>query len=272
MTHKIKKFDLKQNLIISVVIILVGFSLTSQVSSLPLTKTSHASETASIPQCSGATVNHKSSSMASNQTLSVLGTIDLTRLTTRLDPFFVLPGSNFTSRPVNSSFSLDLLDSQGRVLAHYPFEPKPYFSVSQTKDKMALLSEAVPYMSCTKVIVISKGNTELASRAVGMYSPKVKIIFPVGGETLNGTVTVRWKASDIDSSNLTYLVFYSADSGRSWIQLASNMKTQELSVNTASLPATDNGLFRVIATDGVNTGIADSNGTFNVPSTSMTNG
>jgi hypothetical protein len=270
MTHKIKKSYLKQNIITSVVFILVGLSLTSQASSLPLTETSNASETTSIPRCSVATTNQ--GTMASNQTLSLLGTIDLTKLTTRLDPLLVLPGSDLTARPANSSFSIDLLDGKGDVLAHYPFEPKTYINLSQNKDKMALLAEAVPYMPCTKAIIISKGNTELVSRTVDLYSPKVKIIFPVGGETLNGTVTVKWKGSDADSSNLTYFVFYSADSGRSWIQLASNIKAQELSVNTAELPSTNSGLFRVIATDGVNTGIADSNGRFNVPSTSITAG
>jgi hypothetical protein len=173
---------------------------------------------------------------------------------------------------MNSSFSIDLLDSHGNILARFPFEPKRYLDLSQNRDKLAILSEAVPYLPCTKAIVISKDSTELASRTVDTYSPKVKIIYPLGGETLNGTVTVKWKASDADSSSLTYFVLYSADSGRSWIQVASNIKASEASVNTSELPSTNSGLFRVLATDGVNTGIADSTRTFNVPMTSTTAG
>ena len=137
---------------------------------------------------------------------------------------------------------------------------------------MALLSEAVPYIPCTKEILISKDNKELASRIVDNYPPKVRIIFPIGGETLTGNIIVRWQASDVDGDNLTYFVLYRTDAGMSWQNVASDIKDTEIPVNMAALPGTTAGLFRIIATDGVNTGISDSNSTFNVPSSSVTAG
>ena len=224
------------------------------------------------PRCVTCCLQPHLMSTTSNQTLSVRGTIDLTKSTIKLGPFMILPGSKYTNRPTNSSFSIDLLDSQGRTLARYPFGPKLSTNVSQNKDDMALLSEAVPYIPCTKEIVISKDNKELALRNVDNYSPKVRIIFPNGGETLTGNITVRWQASDADGGNLTYFVFYSTDGGRSWQDVASDIKDTKVTVNMAALPGTNLGLFRIIATDGVNTGISDSNSTFNVQSISVTPG
>lgn len=252
-------------------IILSLFIMLIAISSL-LPQNAIAVGPAVASQCITSSVKPDLLSTASNQTLSVLGTIDLTKSTIKLDPFMVLPGSKFTVRPANSSFSIDLLDSKGGTLARYPFDPKVYTNISQNKDKMALLSEAIPYIPCVKEIVISKDNKEMASRNVDDYPPKVRIIFPIGGETLSGNITVRWQASDADGGNLTYFVLYSTDAGRSWQDVASDIKDTQTTVNMATLPGTSVGLFRIIATDGVNTGISDSNSTFKVPSTSVTPG
>lgn len=271
--YKIKPLNLQHHVILSLFIMFIVISLPSRVSSLYLPENAMAvGPAATSPQCITSSVKPDLLSTTSNQTLSVLGSIDLTKSTIKLDPFMILPGSKYTVRPSNSSFSIDLLDSKGRILARYPFDPKVYTNISQIKDKMALLSEAVPYMQCTKEIVISKDNRELALRNVDDHTPKVRIIFPIGGETLTGNIIVRWQASDADGANLTYFVLYSSDAGRSWQDVASDINDTEIPVNMAALPGTTVGLFRIIATDGVNTGISDSNSTFNVPSTSVTAG
>lgn len=258
----------QHSIILSLFMILMVISSATTVSNLYLPKNAMAVGPAATTQCIAISAKPQLVSASNNQTLSVRGTIDLTKSTIRLDPFMVLPGSKYTVRPTNSSFTIILLDNKGKTLAHYPFDPKVYTTVSPSKDKMAILSEAVPYILCTKQIVISKDNRELASRNVDNYAPKVRIISPVGGETLTGNITIKWQASDADGGNLTYFVFYSTDAGRSWQTIASDIKDTQLAVNMAGLPGSNISLFRIIATDGVNTGISDSNSTFNVPSTS----
>ena len=129
---------------------------------------------------------------------------------------------------------------------------------------MALVSEAIPFISCTKEIMISQDDRQLASRTVDNHAPKVMIISPSNGGTLTGNVIVKWQASDADGGNLTYFVLYSPDAGRSWQTIASDIKDTQLTVQMAELPGSSRALFRVIATDGVNTGISDSNSTFRV--------
>ena len=201
----------------------------------------------------------------SNKTLSVYGNIDLTNSTIKLEPFMILPGSQYTTRPANSSFSINLLDSQGKILARYPFSPK--ISTYLPEDKhhvMAILSEAVPYILSTKQIVISKDGKELASRYVSAHTPQVKVTFPKGDELFKDKLTVTWNATDQDHDHLTYSLLYSADDGDTWQTIAKNINESQLTINVNELPGSTKSLFRVIATDGVNTAIDDSDNTFNI--------
>jgi hypothetical protein len=258
--------------ILSLIITVTIIYLPSEMFSTYTFQNAIATGQTTVTQCVTSFLKPQALSATSNKTLSVFGTINLSNSSIKLNPFMVLPGSKYTVRPTNSSFSIDLLDSNGKVLARYPFDPKVYTSISSNSNKTALISEAVPYTPCVKEIVISKENKELASRKVDDYSPKVRIIYPIGGETLTKTITLRWQANDPDGDSLTYYVLYSPDAGRSWQNVASGIKDTELRVNLAALPGSALGLFRIIATDGVNTGISDSNSTFNVPATSSTAG
>ena len=274
--YKINRSYRRDRIIVSIFMIYVVISLASTVSGRNLPQNAMAEEPAAAKsmQCVTNTGKPQLLSTTSNQTLSVRGIIDLTRSTIKLYPFMILPGSKYTERPTNSSFSINLLDGKGRTLAHYPFEPKMITNTSQSKDKTGILSEAVPYILCTKEIVISKDNKPLASRNVDDYAPKARIIFPIGGETfpLAGNLTVKWQGSDPDGDNLTYFLLYSTDAGRSWQTIASDIKATHLTINMGALPGSNIALFRIIATDGVNTAISDSNSTFSVPSTSNVGG
>jgi hypothetical protein len=205
--------------------------------------------------------------MTNNKTLSVFGTMDLTNSTIRIDPFMILPGSKYTTLPSNSSYSINMLDSQGKILARYPFNPKISTNLPEDRhDTIGLLSEAVPYISCTKQIVISKDGRDLASRYVSAHTPQVKITFPNGDEILKDKFTVRWQANDADGDRLAYSLLYTTDDGNTWQTISKNIKESQITINPTELPGGTKALFRVIATDGVNTAIDDSDHVFTVPS------
>ena len=110
----------------------------------------------------------------------------------------LLPGSNLISRPVNSSFSIDLLGTNGEVLGQYPFQPKNYTDRIAGDDQIALIGELVPYLPDVKQIAISKNGETLGLRNVSANNPDIRVVSPNGSETLesNGTITVRWNSSD----------------------------------------------------------------------------
>ena len=78
--------------------------------------------------------------------------------------------------------------------------------------------------------------------------------------------TVTWTASDADNDPLTYLLEYSTDNGATWDLLGTNITQTHAAINLALLPGTAQGLFRVWASDGVNTSYDASNAVFSVPS------
>lgn len=176
------------------------------------------------------------------------------------EPYMVLsdPYRLTTVRPNTSSFSIDLIDSEGNILSRYPFMPRPYSDMSASKE-IALISEIVPFIPGTKKIVISLKDQVLSSRIVSDNAPEINEVnvTPTKGNTK--VLTVAWNATDLDNEDkLTFSVGYSADDGKSWLPVATNIgKGFSQLVNTDYLPASKHPIFRVIATDGVNTDLAD---------------
>jgi parallel beta-helix repeat protein len=61
------------------------------------------------------------------------------------------------------------------------------------------------------------------------------IISPTGGEVLNGIVLIEWAAIDFEGHNLRYDISYSADGGRTWILLVTNLTSSFYTWDTRSL-------------------------------------
>jgi hypothetical protein len=207
-----------------------------------------------------------STEAVSSDALLVLGDLNLTKSTAELDPLLRLSTLKLSARPSSSPFRIDLLDSTGRTLASYPFDPKEDTDAQADEDKTAMIAEVVPYVSGTSRIVISKEGKELASRTVTANAPQVTVGYPNGGETLQGQqATVTWQGRDADGDRLSYSLLYSADAGQTWQTIDVRIEESRYAVNLGELPGSDRALFRVIATDGVNTSMDDSNGAFRVP-------
>jgi hypothetical protein len=49
--------------------------------------------------------------------------------------------------------------------------------------------------------------------------PKLTVQEPAAGAVLSGKVTIRWRGEDPDRDRLSYEVFYSSDSGKTWHQI-----------------------------------------------------
>jgi len=62
------------------------------------------------------------------------------------------------------------------------------------------------------------------------------VLFPNGGETLQGTITLHWTpTNDTWGHSVTYTVSYSADGGHPWILLASELPTSEYEWDTTTI-------------------------------------
>lgn len=77
-------------------------------------------------------------------------------------------------------------------------------------------------------------------------APTVEVIFPNGGEVLNGTETVTWDASDWDDDTMTYDVYFSDTSGSSWFVLEMGLTVMEYELNTSLYGDTSTNMVRIV--------------------------
>ena len=93
--------------------------------------------------------------------------------------------------------------------------------------------------------------------------PYGKVTYPNGGETVSGSVTITWDASD-DGSVAYTLIFYSDDGGNTWHFLGNTTGTS-YTWDTTSLSNGDSYLIKVIIYDNTGLKICDtSDGAFTV--------
>ena len=116
----------------------------------------------------------------------------------------------------------------------------------------------LPYPAGTSRVVLTHGGTVLAERIVSQHAPQVIITSPAGSEYWNGTQTVTWTADDGDGDTLTYVVLYSPDDGQSWLPIATDLTETSFSFDTTFVGGGSISRIRVLASDGINTGLADS--------------
>jgi len=84
--------------------------------------------------------------------------------------------------------------------------------------------------------------TALANPSHSLSAPT--IVYPYGGETLQGLVTIQWAATiDEWEHSVTYAVSYSADDGHPWIMLASGLSISEYEWDTTTVA--DGSAYRV---------------------------
>ena len=130
---------------------------------------------------------------------------------------------------------------------------------------MAAIQEVVAWEEGAARVDVEYMGRQVATRAVSANAPAVTVIAPNGGELLGGPkATVRWEASDDDGDAMVYAVQYSPDAGASWQTIAVELAETSFTAPMAEIPGSEAALFRVIASDGVNTGRDASDATFKV--------
>lgn len=139
------------------------------------------------------------------------------------------------------------------------FDPNPTSQVG--------VSMVIPWVDGADSVALVFGETVLDQRAVTANAPTVAFIDPTGPEAWKAgtTETLVWKGDDQDGDALTYSVFYSHDAGKNWQLLVANLTEPGLNLEVDSLAGGSDVRFRVVATDGINVGMAESPHLISVP-------
>jgi hypothetical protein len=194
-----------------------------------------------------------------------MGLVNFTKNTAALDTLYRIPNGIVSEPPALGTHSIQLHDTDNAVLAKYPFTPGKDSEAQPGEDLLGVISEVVPWVSGTQRVAVYTGTLELDSRIVSAHTPTVNVISPNGGEILTDTVVVSWSASDADLDLLTYALQYSTDNGESWQAVSVGIdNTTVYTLDLTMLPGSDQARVQIIASDGVNTDIDASDGSFYV--------
>lgn len=156
------------------------------------------------------------------------------------------------------SYSLKLKSRDGGVLFTRQFE----LAGAEKGANGGFFAEKVPYDPNTTKILLKHGDKVLETIPVSSNNPAVTVTFPNGGESLSGKVTINWLAQDVDGDMLYYDVLYSSDNGSTWAAIAMGLDQNTYVWDTNQASGSSQGLIRVIASDGVNTGQDNSDSAF----------
>jgi hypothetical protein len=159
------------------------------------------------------------------------------------------------------TYALRLLSGTGATLAEQVFTPQPVPDYDGPDQPFMVV---LPFDSSTSRIAIVRNGVPIAERAVSQGAPTVQVLRPLGGETISGDLVIDWQATDPEGDPMRYTVQYSPDLGETWQALATDHFTPTLTVDGSALAGSTQALIRVIANDGVNTGMAETAGAFTV--------
>lgn len=173
-----------------------------------------------------------------------------------LNPIYQLKGgAEPTSSNQEGRYALILEGKRGEELFKLPFDVS-FESDSGELEAAAPFSLVVPVFGDLKKVLLVRTDTLLDQIVRSDHVPQVSILPSAAEENANGIKTISWWGFDPDSDDLAYSLQYSLDGGRSFAPLAVNLKTTRYTLRN-EIPKSNNAIIRVVATDGLNTSVAD---------------
>jgi hypothetical protein len=167
----------------------------------------------------------------------------------------------------SQSFNVDFTseyNSKGGAL------PPPPFPATATGAET--ISFVMPFADGTRTInlvynPVQQPQQILDTRAVSLNAPQVTITSPIDAVDWPAKTTqvLTWTGTSLDKLPLTYSVFYSNDGGMGWVILASGLTTPSFNVIVDAMAGGSDVRFRVVASDGVNTGFDETPATITIP-------
>jgi len=174
--------------------------------------------------------------------------------------FYLVDRSSFnTTTPDHGPYTIELHDINGNVLYSQHFDLTQMSNDNpQTEGGFQLV---VPWTQGTHRVVFKHQDKVIGQVAASAHAPVLSLISPAGGEhwAASGEQTITWKAGDADRTPLNYMIQYSANGGKTWMVLAANLTDQSFTFDGDYLPGGEQGVIRIVATDGFNTTKVDSN-------------
>ena len=168
-----------------------------------------------------------------------------------------------TSTTVNKDgeYSVCIYDSKGTKLSNTYFDAEQSLQTLTDDDWSFATDASVPVDVIVKLpsaaakIVIQKGEEEIYSREVSGQAPTVSFKGITEGQDIGDKITLSWDASG--EGDLTCEIWYYPQEDK-FLKVATNITGNSCDIDLSDCPGSDEGFFRILCTDGVNTAEARS--------------
>ncbi|NUN95244.1 MAG: PAS domain S-box protein [Candidatus Omnitrophica bacterium] len=185
-----------------------------------------------------------------------------------LDPWYRLLGTPDLQLGGNGEYGVRYLDSNGATLGEAAFDLnfEDYSHEHRGELESAPFSLKVPDLPGASELALTHMGEVLVSVPISTHPPEVAVLSPNGGEVyLSGEdLPIRWSSSDTDGGERCHVVSFSLDGGANWLPAAVDLIGQTLTLPVMPGMETEQGLIRVIVTDGVNTAMDTSDAGFSI--------
>ncbi len=140
-----------------------------------------------------------------------------------------------------------------------PFPPEPTYQSD--------VSFIMPWMDGVTQVVLTSGKAIIDQRTLSANPPQVLITNPTAAEEwlAGSTHTLEWQGLDLDNDPLSYTVFYSYDGGANWGLLAGGLSQTAIDINTDDMAGGSDVRFRVVASDGIQTALDETDQSITIP-------
>jgi len=190
----------------------------------------------------------------------VSGLIDFQQNNGTINSVYNLSSPTSVLPPPPGNYSIRFENSSGQTISTYTFAPDV-----PSEGDIGSFTLVLPWNTAVTRISLLFNNQVISSRIASANAPTVSVISPNGGEILGGASAVlSWNATDADGDMLRYVIQYSSDNGTTWRTLATDWPTTNYTLDLNSVSGTNQGLIRVLATDGFHTAEDLSNSVFTV--------
>jgi hypothetical protein len=157
---------------------------------------------------------------------------------------------------VAGPYAIRLLNDQNQQLAEYAFTPDE----AEEGTSFMSFAQMVTFVAGTRHVQIVKldGNVVLVDHLVSANAPTVSNVQATAGTNpITGDMTLTWTGADADNDTLTYDVLYSQDGGTTFLPYLTGITASSTTADSELLGG-GSTIFRVVASDGSQTGAGDS--------------
>ena len=156
------------------------------------------------------------------------------------------------------NISGDVLASQGFNI-NFTDQSNPPMEINPAPFNILM-----PFPEGTNTFYIRKDEKIVDTINISANFPSLTILYPNGGEKFGEkSQLITWSSNDSDGDAMYYRVSYTPD-GKVWNVIATNITNTQLIIHPSKLPGGSEAKIRVVATDGVNTSVDESDGSFEV--------